>query len=140
MPVKQVEMRAQLQPGLAQSAAARVLIVDDESLVRWSLAETLCASGYQVTEAHDAASAIREMASADVVLLDLHLPDSRDLRVLASIRRLSPEVPVIVMTAFKTLEVMNEALGLGAFAVIDKPFDMSDISPLVGRALAGAAP
>jgi DNA-binding NtrC family response regulator len=73
-------------------------------------------------------------------LLDLHLPDSRDLRILASIRRISPRVPVIVMTAFRTPEVLNEALGLGAFAVIDKPFDMSDISPLVGRALAAPAP
>src|ERR1700733_15016401 len=118
-------MRARLQQGLAgsfrveplletgdrphpteQSAAARVLIVDDESLVRWSLAETLSASGYEVTEAHDGASAIRAMASADVVLLDLHLPGSRDLRVLASIRRLSPKVPVIVMTAFKTLDML----------------------------------
>jgi two-component system NtrC family response regulator/two-component system nitrogen regulation response regulator GlnG len=123
-----------------QSAAARVLVVDDESLVRWSLAETLSASGYEVTEAHGGASAIRTMASADVVLLDLHLPDSRDLRVLAAMRQLSPRVPVIVMTAFGTLDVLNEALGLGAFAVVDMPFDMSDISPLVGRALAVPAP
>jgi len=108
--------------------------------LRWSLAETLCASGYEVTEAHDGASAIRTMASADVVLLDLHLPDSRDLRVLASIRRLSPKVPVIVMTAFRTLEVLKRGTRLGAFAVIDKPFDMSDISPLVGRALVAPAP
>jgi two-component system response regulator AtoC len=152
-------MRAQLQQGLAgsfrveplldagdrphpteQSAAARVLIVDDEYLVRWSLAETLRASGYEVTEAHDGASAIRAMTSADVVLLDLHLPDSRDLRVLAAMRQLSPRVPVIVMTAFRSLEVLKGALGLGAFAVIDKPFDMCDISPLVGRALAAPAP
>jgi DNA-binding NtrC family response regulator len=148
-------MRTQLQQGLAgsfraeplldpgalphpavQSAPTRVLIVDDESLVRWSLAETLSVSGYDVTEADDGASAIRAMTSADVVLLDLHLPDSRDLRVLAAMRQLAPKVPVIVMTAFRTLEVLNEALALGAFAVIDKPFDMSDIGPLVGRALA----
>jgi DNA-binding NtrC family response regulator len=119
-----------------QSAAARVLVVDDESLLRWSLAETLGASGYEVTEAIDGASAIRAMASADVVLLDLHLPDSSDLRVLAAMRQLSPKIPIILMTAFATPEVLNESVRLGAFAVLDKPFDMSDVSPLVGRALA----
>jgi DNA-binding NtrC family response regulator len=118
------------------TGAARVLIVDDESLMRWSLAETLGASGYQVTDANDGASAIQAMASADVVLLDLHLPDSSDLLVLAAMRQLSPKVPIILMTAFATPEVRSEAVRLGAFAVLDKPFDMSDISPVVGRALA----
>jgi two-component system NtrC family response regulator/two-component system nitrogen regulation response regulator GlnG len=51
-------------------------------------------------------------------------------------RQLSPKVPVIVMTAFGTPELLNEALRLGAFAVIDKPFDMSAVSPLIERALA----
>jgi DNA-binding NtrC family response regulator len=120
--------------------ASRVLVVDDESLVRWSLTETLGASGYEVTEAGDGASAIRAFASlrsgTDVVLLDLRLPDVDDLRILGAMRQLSPNVPVIVMTAFGTPELLNEALRLGAFAVIDKPFDMSAISPLIERALA----
>jgi DNA-binding NtrC family response regulator len=123
-----------------KSTGARVLVVDDESLVRWSLAETLGASGYEVTEAKDGASAIQAFASlrggTDVVLLDLRLPDVDDLRILAAMRQLSPEVPVIVMTAFGTPELLNEALRLGAFAVIDKPFDMSAVSPLIERALA----
>jgi two-component system, NtrC family, response regulator AtoC len=123
--------------------ASRVLVVDDESLVRWSLAETLGASGYEVTEARDGASAIRAFDSlrggTDVVLLDLRLPDSGDLRILAAMRQLAPTVPVIVMTAFGTPELLNEAKRLGAFAVIDKPFDMSHISPLIERALAAPA-
>jgi two-component system response regulator AtoC len=109
-------------------------------LVRWSLAETLEASGYEVTEARDGASAIRAFASppggTDVVLLDLRLPDSSDLHILAAMRQLSPQVPVIVMTAFGTPDLLNEALRLGAYAVIDKPFDMGAISPLIARALA----
>jgi DNA-binding NtrC family response regulator len=134
-----------LEPGdfphaAEKSTAARVLVVDDESLVRWSLAETLSAGGYEVTEAKDGASAIRAFASprggTDVVLLDLRLPDVDDLRILAAMRQLSPKVPVIVMTAFGTPELLNEALRLGAFAVIDKPFDMSAVSPLIERALA----
>jgi two-component system, NtrC family, response regulator AtoC len=126
-----------------KSTVARVLVVDDESLIRWSLAETLAAIGYQVTEAKDGASAVQACASprggADVVLLDLRLPDTDALRILAAMRQLSPEVPVIVMTAFGTPELLNEALRLGAFAVIDKPFDMSDIGPLIERALAAPA-
>jgi two-component system, NtrC family, response regulator AtoC len=137
-----------LEPGnfphtAEKSTAARVLIVDDESLVRWSLAETLGASGYAVTEAKDGASAIQALTvlrgGTDVVLLDLRLPDADDLRILAAMRQLSPEVPVIVMTAFGTPELLNEALRLGAFAVIDKPFDMIDVSPLIERALAAPA-
>src|ERR1700686_4942095 len=133
-----------LEPGdfphaAEKSTGARVLVVDDESLVRWSLAETLGASGYEVTEAKDGASAIQAFASlrggTDVVLLDLRLPDVDDLRILAAMRQLSPEVPVIVMTAFGTPELLNDALRLGAFAVIDKPFDMSAVSPLIERAL-----
>jgi DNA-binding NtrC family response regulator len=133
-----------LEPGdfphaAEKSPAARVLVVDDESLVRWSLAETLGASGYEVSEAKDGASAIRAFASlrggTDAVLLDLRLPDVDDLRILAAMRQLSPKVPVIVMTAFGTPELLNEALRLGAFAVIDKPFDMSAVSPLIERAL-----
>jgi DNA-binding NtrC family response regulator len=136
---------APLEPGdfphaAEESTASRVLVVDDESLVRWSLAETLGASGYEVTEAKDGASAIQAFGSlrggTDVVLLDLRLPDVDDLRILATMRQCSPEVPVIVMTAFGTPELLNEAMRLGAFAVIDKPFDMSAISPLIERALA----
>jgi two-component system, NtrC family, response regulator AtoC len=125
-----------------KSTSARVLVVDDESLVRWSLAETLGASGYEVTEAKDGASAIRAFASlrgsTDVVLLDLRLPDVDDLHILAAMRQRSPNVPVIVMTAFGTPELLNEAMRLGAFAFIDKPFDMNDVSPLIERALAAS--
>jgi DNA-binding NtrC family response regulator len=74
--------------------------------------------------------------TASRVLLDLRLPDSGDLRILAAMRQLSPEVPVILMTAFGTPDLLDDALRLGAFAVIDKPFDMSAISPLIERALA----
>src|SRR5690349_16204770 len=87
-----------------KSAAGRVLVVDDEALVRWSLAETLMDEGFEVIEAADGRSAtlpFREgRHTADVVLLDLRLPDSSDLRVLSEILRLSPSTPVILMTAF----------------------------------------
>jgi DNA-binding NtrC family response regulator len=112
----------------------RVLVVDDEPLIRWSIAETLGAAGHQVTEAPDAASALRALADApdtDLVLLDFRLPDSNDLGLLAEVRRVVPAAPVIMMTAFGTPDVTAGALKLGASKVLNKPFNMHDLEDLV---------
>ncbi len=124
-----------------ESPPVRVLVVDDEPLVRWSVSETLGEQGYQVIEAGDAASAIRAFSTpagvVDVVLLDLRLPDSDDLRVLSAMRRLAPATPVILMTAYGNPELIEQARRLGAFAIVDKPFEMDALPPLVEHALAG---
>ena len=112
----------------------RVLVVDDEPLIRWSIAETLGAAGHQVTQAQDAASALRALADApdtELVLLDFRLPDSNDLGLLAEIRRMAPAAPVILMTAFGTPDVTAGALKLGASKVLNKPFNMHDLEDLV---------
>jgi CheY-like chemotaxis protein len=123
-----------------KSARATILVVDDEALIRWSIAETLADHGFDVVEAGDAASAIRAVAAngaaVDAVLLDLRLPDSDDLRALCAIHRVSPRTPVILMTAFGTRELFEEARRAGAAAIIDKPFEMEMLAPLVERALA----
>jgi DNA-binding NtrC family response regulator len=123
-------------PHLAKKSAKRVLIVDDEWLVRWSVAEALKARGFDVEEAVDARSAMETFdADCDLVLLDLHLPDAMDLRVLSFIRRKSPSVPVILITAFATREVAEDAAALGA-SIVTKPFDLDDLTHAVERALA----
>ena len=79
--------------------------------------------------------AFLEIARASgLVFLDLRLPDSDDLHVLAAMHRLSPRTPIILMTAHGTPDLVDSALALGAFAVIDKPFDVGDVVPLVERA------
>jgi DNA-binding NtrC family response regulator len=111
-----------------------VLVVDDEALIRWSLTETLAEEGHRVEEAGDAATALELLASAepfDAVLLDYHLPDSNDLTLLGRIGCLAPEAAVIMMTAFGTPEMIDEALARGAYRVVPKPFDVHDIAPLV---------
>lgn len=120
-----------------KAAPPRVLVVDDERLVRWSVAETLGDQGYEVREAGDAATALREFDSggADVVLLDVYLPDSDDLGVLAAMRRLSPETPIIVMTAHGSPALVERARALGAFTVLDKPFELNNLGRLVECAL-----
>ena len=121
------------------SAPPRLLVVDDEPLVRWSVAEVLGDHGYQVAEAHDAMSAIHAFCEtpdpADIVLLDLRLPDSDDLRVLSAMRHRSPATPIILMTAYGSPELLEQARLLGAFTVLDKPFEMNELAGIVDGAL-----
>jgi len=119
---------------------SRILVVDDELLIRWSLSEALTAAGYAVVEGRDAAEArqaIRDQAhKPDLVVLDYRLPDSNDLGLLTTIRHEAPTVPVILMTAYGTAEVVKGALDLGAYRVVSKPFEVHDMASLVTEALA----
>lgn len=119
----------------ASSPHLRVLVVEDESLIRWSIAETLAHEGHTVVEASNATSAVQALTATrepiDVVLLDYRLPDSSDLGLLAAIRRLRPDSAVVMMTAYGTPEVTKGALDLGAYRVLNKPFDMHSLESLV---------
>jgi two-component system response regulator AtoC len=125
-----------------KSPHLRVLVVDDEALIRWSLVETLADAGLSVAEAGDGQSAVRalrEDGPFDVVVLDYRLPDSNDLNLLGTIRRLSPRTAVVMMTAFGTPELASGALELGAYRVVAKPFDMHQMADLVFEAHGVAA-
>src|SRR5881227_3923138 len=97
-------------PMLKKSPTVSVLIVDDEPLIRWSLAETLTEGGYGVLEAGDGRSAVEAVSEAprpiDVVMLDYRLPDFTGLQVLARIRSMSPASRVVLMTAYLTPEIV----------------------------------
>jgi DNA-binding NtrC family response regulator len=119
---------------------SRILVVDDELLIRWSLSEALTAAGYAVVEGRDAAEARQALRDQDhkpdLVVLDYRLPDSNDLGLLTTIRNEAPTVPVILMTAYGTAEVVKGALDLGAYRVVSKPFEVHDMASLVTEALA----
>jgi DNA-binding NtrC family response regulator len=124
------------------SPPLRILVVDDEALIRWSLVQTLTDSGHRTVEAVDGATAIRAVMDAlapfDVALLDFRLPDSNDLTLLSKLRRLSPATQFILMTAYGTPEVVQGALDLGVFRVVPKPLDMNEVRTLVSDAYAAA--
>ena len=125
-------------PIMMKNSPPTVLIVDDEALIRWSLAETLGERGYVVTEAGDRRNAVAAIQQApepfDVVLLDYRLPDSGDLRLLEDVRRLAPRSQVIMITAHNSPELARGAAALGAYRVVSKPFEVESVAALVSQA------
>jgi DNA-binding NtrC family response regulator len=118
-------------------ASARILIVDDEALVRWSLRERLTAEDYDVFEAGLASEALERLSTTevDLVLLDFKLPDGDGLSILRRVKELSAETQVIMITAFSTVENAVEAMKLGAYHYVNKPFNLDEVVMLVEKAL-----
>lgn len=120
---------------LANLPGVRVLIVEDETLIRWSLAQTLLDAGATVVEAADLRSAMDALRGGspgfDVAVLDVRLPDGSGLGLLATIRRLRPATRVLMMTAYGTPALVDEARTLGAHGVVDKPFELHAMAGLI---------
>jgi two-component system nitrogen regulation response regulator GlnG len=119
----------------------RILIVDDEESVRWALRKALERASFRVELVADGRAGLRAADDPDIdlVLLDVRLPGQDGLDVLREIRKRRPELPVIMMTAYGTLQVAVEAMKLGAYDYIGKPFDMDEVLLVVEKALEAQA-
>lgn len=115
----------------------RVLIVEDEKLIRWSLRQKLEARDYAVVDVEDGGSAIAELEKGpfDLILVDYKLPDMTGLDVLRKVRETDRDVVVIMMTAFSSIESAVDAMKLGAYDYVTKPFDMEHLLRTVEKAL-----
>lgn len=115
---------------------SRILVVDDEHLIRWSLSHRLEQDGHRVLLADSAAGALDQLSDdIDLVLLDLKLPDVDDLSLLGKIKGQLPDCPVILMTAHGDPDLFREARLGGAFRTLEKPFGLDSLVDLVGEAL-----
>ena len=116
--------------------AATILVVDDESLIRYALTERLTAEGYRVLEAETVAGALaKSEEGVDLVLLDYRLPDGDGLAVLKRIKERDPDTLVILLTAYSSVETAIEAIKQGAYHYVNKPFNLDEIVLLVEKAL-----
>ena len=114
-----------------------VLLVEDKESLRRVLCMTLEAAGYSVTEAADARAAIDEIARVPhkIVLTDLRMPDGSGIDVLRAAKAADNEVPVIVMTAYGSIDEAVQAMKDGAHDFLQKPVDSNHLLLLVERAL-----
>jgi two-component system, NtrC family, response regulator AtoC len=114
-----------------------VLVVDDEELIRWSLAEHLKGQGYEVVQGANGREAVEQVRAIapDLVLLDLKMPEMDGMTALRTLREEGFEVPVIVLTAHGGVDSAVEATRLGAAHYLAKPFDLREITLVVEKAL-----
>ncbi len=117
---------------------ARILVVDDEKLIRWSVAERLQRDGYEVISAESGEKALELVAASppDVMLLDVKLPGIDGVQTLQRALGLHPELAVLMMSAHSTVDVAVEAMKHGALDFLVKPFPLQALDAAVERALA----
>jgi DNA-binding NtrC family response regulator len=117
-------------------AAARILVVDDEPIVMESLSDWFRQDGYEVESARSAKEALRRLADGpfDIALIDIRMPGMDGLELQRLISSSHPDLTVIIMTAYASVESAVRALKAGAYDYITKPFDPDELSHLIRRA------
>jgi two-component system response regulator HydG len=114
-----------------------LLIVDDEAIVRDSLGKWFREEGYEVGTAESASEALTRMAEHqwDLALVDIKMPGTDGMELQKRLREIDPDLPVIIMTGYASVETAVEALKNGAYDYVTKPFDPDDIANAVRNAL-----
>jgi two-component system response regulator AtoC len=116
---------------------AKIMVVDDEHLIRWSLEQNLRKQGYEVLTAgngEDALKLVRE-EQPELILLDIHMPGISGLEVLEKTKEFDDEIIVIMVTAHGGLETAVNAMRMGAYDYINKPFNLDEMAIVIKKAL-----
>ena len=115
----------------------KILVVDDEHLIRWSLEQNLKKQGYDVLTAGSGEDALRIVREdqPDLVLLDIQLPGISGLEVLEKLKELDEDIIVIMVTAHGGLETAVTAMRIGAYDYLNKPFNLDEMSIVIRKAL-----
>jgi DNA-binding NtrC family response regulator len=102
----------------------KILVIDDEDIVRVSCSRTLRPEGYELSMAKNGEEGLRMLGegSFDLVLTDLKMPNMDGIEVLANIKKNWPATDVVIVTGYQTVETAVKAIKLGAFDYIEKPF------------------
>ena len=116
----------------------RVLIVDDDPEMRALLLDVLKGEGFETTEAKDGAEAVLALRAKrfDIILMDKNMPGPSGLDLLPGLRRVCPNSPIIMMTAFGDVPSYMEAMEKGAVEFLFKPFRMEELKVAITKALA----
>jgi DNA-binding NtrC family response regulator len=119
----------------------KILVIDDEKLLRWSIEQNLSKEGYTVLSAEKGLEGLgvfkEEMP--DITLLDIHLPDVSGITVLEGIKEIDKHSLVVMITAFGDVQTAVKTIKLGAYDFLEKPFNMDKLKILVGKALETAS-
>ena len=125
------------KPEVMQMPAGSILIADDDAAIRTVLNQALSRAGYEVRSTGNAATLWRwvSQGEGDLVITDVVMPDENAFDLLPRIKKLRPELPIIVMSAQNTFMTAIRASERGAYEYLPKPFDLKELTSIVGRAL-----
>jgi two-component system response regulator AtoC len=118
-------------------SSKKILVIDDEKLIRWSLSQKMAPWGMSVIEAENGKEAVRlaQEESPDLVMMDMRLPDARGLDLLDEFKKSWPDIPVVMITAYGIIDDAVAAMRKGAYDFITKPIDYAKLQSTVKNAL-----
>ena len=128
-------MRLGTRLAVAVAVATTILLVDDDPGVRYALTEVLADRGYRVVAVDSGLRALTALAGVDVVVTDLSMPGMDGLELVTQIAARAPELPVILLTAHSSENLVRIASSRGACSCLSKPFDIDEIARVIECAL-----
>jgi DNA-binding NtrC family response regulator len=116
---------------------AKILVIDDEKLLRWSLHQNLSKEGFNVVTAENGSEGLDLFfeEQPDITLLDVHLPDLSGINILENIKKENRDAIIIMITAFGDIQTAVKTIKIGAYDFVEKPFNMDKLKILIGKAV-----